>query len=152
MGTYLSTYVGVYIAATHYKEERKTKVYKTLQDKITKNRFNPQTGEENRIEEVVETEIVQPYCWINDREDLSEDEFFEPSFTQDTQESIFLVNSASKFGLHYSDIVNIDLSNVDIEQKMLEFNREYSEYLAYFREKFEKSNIEVKFGVVIYAH
>jgi hypothetical protein len=67
MGTYSSTYVGVFVKA---KVEQKNVPYTVLKNSkgkiFSSGKFDPQTGEELIEETIYRKEKVYPVCWDDD--------------------------------------------------------------------------------------
>lgn len=149
MGTYNHTYVGVFIKAPAYKDKIERKVYKNKTGKIVNTRFNPETGEENNIDVIIDIVTVRPVPYITDNDEFAEDEFFTPVYSDI---NVFLsTNTKYRFTDDDLFVFNMD-RNFDFNKLITDFEIEYSEYLKYYKNKYPKCDFEICFGVVNYAH
>lgn len=153
MGTYNYLYVGIYLEIPHQKKKVERKVFKKPSGKISKTRFNPETGEEYKEDVIVETihSSVSPY--ISGHDTLQEDMFWEPAYHAGDKTSIFLFNESGIYGKTYgtNDFVNIIISNEDnFDALVAEFSNRYKDYLDYYRQSCD--DLEVRYGIISYAH
>ena len=150
MGYYNSVYVGVFIEAPLIKAQTEIKVFRKPSGKISKTRFNPETGEEY-IEDIIIKDITEtPVPYIDDNDSLNEDEFYIPGYT-DT--NVFLCNVDSKYRFcDDSDIFVLSLENINMNELINDFKVEYKEYLDYYKNKYPECDFKVKFGVICYTN
>jgi hypothetical protein len=158
MGTSNSTYVGIYLEIPFLKGTVTEKFYASpTSGKRQKNKFDAQTGVRNLDKTETSVVYIEPTPWIEDVEGLCVDEFFRPAYTGGGKriETFILSGADNKFKVCCVDswdrnLFNTDLSSLNIPQLIEEFKVEYKAYLDYYIQEYETVNI--KFGVVAYAH
>lgn len=151
MGTYNSTYIGIYLEVPYSKATRIVKTYVDPQGKKTKNKFDPNTGQKNGVKEEMVVDEITPSSYIVDVPGLGEDEFFTPAYTNGGKKiQTFLLNGRSKYSYTEDDLFNFDLGNVNPSQLIEDFRVEYAPYLEYYQQKY--GDFTIKYGVVNYAH
>lgn len=147
MGSYNSVYVGVYVEIPHVKSTITIKYLANPNNgKSVKYKFHPETGVESIPKERTEG------CWLEpetyDIEGLPEDAFFEPAYAGPARSSTFFDSDFGKT-LSSDELKNVDLSRVNMGEKIQEFKDKYLSHLKKANKDFE---INIKFGVVYYAH
>lgn len=154
MGSYNATYIGVYLKVAYSKCEQETITLVNSEGKVFKSgSFDPDTGEK-LIEKVSKTyKMVRPDVYIDDVDDLYEDEFHSPMYTDSSTHAYFLINSETRFGKHlepYSTF-NVDVNVLDIGEIIEKFKKEYSAYLHHYSVVCGYE-VEVKWGVINYGN
>lgn len=151
MGTYNSTYIGIYLEVPYSKATRSVKTYVDAQGKKTKNKFDPTTGQKNDVKDEIVVDEIIPLSYIVDVPGLGEDEFFTPAYTNGGKKiQTFLLSGRSKYSYTGDDLFNFDLGMVNLPQLIEEFKAEYAPYLEYYQQQF--GDFTIKYGVVNYAH
>ena len=153
MGTFYSTHLGFYIKVPVTHKPQTNTFYRKPSGKRANTKFNPQTGEEYKQE----TEIINvqeyPNAYIQDRDDLNEDEFWSPPYAGvDTNEFSIFVPNSNEFNFIKCDAeydFEQPLEYIDVESERIKFKRTYQKYLDYYKEKYPA--MEVKFGIVRYG-
>lgn len=153
MGTYNSTYIGIYLEIPFVKVEKEiiTYTHPTKGTKMSK-KFCPDTGVEGIEHKRTETEYSVPNTWI-DVDGLDEDMFWQPAYTGGGKKiaTVILNGNDDKFAHTDDDYFNYSIdSSINIVGLISEFKEKYSEYLNYFINEYEVVNI--KYGVVNYGH
>jgi hypothetical protein len=152
MGVYNSTYIGIYIEMPHIKTERKETKYKNpINGNKQKTKFNPDTGDEGVPYVITHTEWIEPDGYIEE-EGYEEDMFFSPAYTGGKKTSTIIVNGGEYNLTTSDDLFNSDLSTIDPSQLLEDFKNDekYKKYIEYFIKEYGEVNI--KFGIVNYAH
>lgn len=152
MGTYNTTYVGIYLEIPHLKTT-KTETFFVHPEtgKRQKSKFDANTGRQNDQKSEEKIFYITPMSYIEDNDELDEDEFFTPAYTYAGNKiQTFILNSKTKYSNSDSDLFNLDLSDKNITKLIEEFKIEYKQYLDYYIDKYKEVNI--KYGVVNYAH
>lgn len=151
MGADNALYVGVYLKLPHKKEKIERKVFRKPNGKISQTKFNPETGEEYKEEIHIDTVWSQTSPYIVDHESLEEDMFWEPAYHAGDKENIFLMNEKKWYSETFHKMTVLDLNHVSNMNAIIQnFESVYKEYIDYYREKCPE--LEIKFGVVYYAH
>jgi hypothetical protein len=155
MGTYNSTYVGVYIQIPHYKKEHRRDVLRHPKtNKVMKTKFCPMSGEAGIPDVIVENVWIEPARSIDEpwvkEQGFREDEFFAPVYTRSERETVLLSNGKYQLKTN-GEFFNLDISDVDPKKLIEEFKIEYKLYLDYYYD-FHFDDLKVCFGVVNYAH
>jgi hypothetical protein len=153
MGTYNSTYIGIYLEIPFVKVEKEiiTYTHPTTGVKMSK-KFCPDTGVEGIEHKRTETKYSEPNTYIDDVDGLEEDMFWQPNVTGGEKCATVILNRHNKKFAHTDDDYfnySID-SSLNIEDLISEFKVKYDEYLNYFIEKYKVVN--VKYGVVNYGN
>lgn len=113
-------------------------------------KFCPKTGVELETVSELRTVSVELSAYIEDEvlgsdgNMLLEDAFVKP----ESLKNIFLSNLEGMRIGAYRDFNEVDLSSVNVQQKIQEFSLRYKDYIDYYRKQF--GSCEVKFGVVGY--
>jgi translation initiation factor 1 (eIF-1/SUI1) len=147
MGTYNTVYIGVYVEIPHIKSTVTINYLANPHNgKAVKYKFHPETGEKS----IPSTR--EEGCWLEPKvyeiEGLREDEFFAPAYAGPAKTTTFITQTR-KYGKTLSDLTNIDLSEADPQAKIKEFKDEFLTIIQAANKDFE---INVKYGVVYYAH
>lgn len=150
MGTYYRVFMGCYLKIPVTNKPVTKQFYKKPSGKRASTRFNPETGEEYELCTEIVNEKEYPSTHIEDRQDLDDNEFYEPEYAgvDKNKFSIFLPNrtDANKLIGDTEYDFEISVENLIPELEITKFKRKYSKYLDYFTKKYP--NLEVKFGIV----
>jgi hypothetical protein len=153
MGGYNSVYVGVYIDVEGGTEMvTETKLMNPKTGKEMKTKFDSNTGVEAVTESFTRRKVIEPSAYIQD-EGYDYDLFWEPAYTGCKDgHGIFILNSTgNKYAKCFDETKALEIhESMNIEQLLLEFRREHKKYLDYYKSKYK--SVEVKYGVVYYAH
>jgi len=150
MGTYYRTYLGCYLKIPVKNEPKTETVYKKPSGKVSKTRFNPETGEEYTKDTRIVNVKVYPEVLIYDRDDLGEDTFDSPPYAGENYEEfhIFKPNSSkdNKLKMETQYDYNFSLENLIPELEISRFRRKYAKYIDYYEKKYPE--MEIHFGIV----
>jgi len=154
MGAYRHTYVGIYLEVPHTKVETTVKFYKhPTSGKNMKSRFDQDTGVEGIENERINIHYEQASPYIVDKEGFIEDMFSSPAYQAGdysggkNKYTTFLLNEND---IELGELENLDLSDINIQEKIKDFKEDYKKYLDYYIELYGEVNIY--YGIVNYAH
>ncbi len=152
MGSYNSTYVGIYLELKYNQKPVIQKSYVDSIGKKTKNKFDPNSGQPNQIkEETVISEVVPTSYITDDSLGMNEDEFFTPSYTGAGKRiQTFLLNGRTKYSMTNDDLFNFSIEQLNIPKLIEDFKVDYKKYLDYYQTQF--GDFQIKYGVVNYAN
>lgn len=158
MGIDSSTYVGVYLVIPHKKVTKTDTYYVDVNGNRTTNKFDPNSGKENKLVEKTKTEVDEPWTEFDDyetltdeeRDDLDDDTFWSPQYMASPKNtSIFILNSGKKYRLvDEENESTTDLTNVNIPVLLNDFSVEYAKYINAIKKEY--GSVEVKFGAIHY--
>ena len=166
MGSSNYTYIGVYALVKNKVKtvERKRTVYKNEKTgQVFKNpvKFDPNTGDPvSKLKEKYNENVAFSgwYDLLNEldlHDSLDEDAFFEPAYSPCPKGySLLLSNYSNRGQVGDKDEEGciVDIEPDIIEKTMKSFLEGYSEEIRYLKEFYGEENIDIKFGVVNYAH
>ncbi len=153
MGTYRTTFVGVYLEIPFVKHETKVITYKhpVTGHKMPK-RFCADTGIEGIAKERIDTNYFEPNLNIQDEEGFREDMFFTPAYTGGGKRiSTSIYDGDDKvFGTTIEELENYNFGEDNSENIIRVFKEKYKKYLDYVDSLYD--DIQICYGVVNYAH
>ncbi len=147
MRVYNSVYIGVYVEVPHVKSTRDVEYYANPETgKKVKNKFDAQSGVENELKTRVETYYSEPQVY--EIEGLHEDEFFSPAYAGPDKTTTFFSEDYGRT-LDSDELRNVDLADIDMVGNIQEFKDKFLSKLVEANKEFD---INIRFGVVYYAH
>lgn len=156
MGSYPSTYVGIYMVVPDgTEEETKTYFVHPTTGKRMKTKFCPDTGAEGVKKKVTKTIRKYADAYI-DEEGFDEDMFFSPEYDgADDGLNTFILNRInSKYAgnnIDGEESYNVDITTFKDTNKLIEeFKEEYKKYIDYYEKEYGK--VSIHFGVAHYYH
>lgn len=158
MGTYRSTYIGIYLVVPHkVKEVNRTVRKNPVTDKIHEGdeRFCKDTGVELVDHVLTEKKTVYPDAYMK-LDGFDGEEFFTPAYCgAPKNHETFMVNSHGKYntGEDNAGQFNYDVTAQDIDkinEIVEDFKEEFKPYIDYYTKEF--GEVGVHYGVVHYAH
>ena len=154
MGTYRNVYIGAYMLVPIKKEEKTETFPVKPNGKRAKSKFNPETGEKYETKTVTTLVDDIPSDWgdeVEDNPQLAEDDLFRPAyFSAPKGYTLFLSNWSDKGCLNHDDGDTTEISTSVIDSSIKSFTESFKHWIEFFESKYGK--VEVKFGVVDYAH
>jgi hypothetical protein len=150
METY-KTYIGIYLNIPYYKHTKEITILKNpITGKEVKDKYDKNTGIKSIIEKKIIIEYLRPNSYIVDEIDYNEDEFWTPAYCED-ETQVFLISENNNFNFNiYDDLFTFDISNININELILEFKMKYKKYIDYYIKLYNQ--VDICFGVVNYAN
>jgi hypothetical protein len=158
MGSYPSTYIGIYVEVPIAVKKVEKTIYKNPTTGLeTRYAFDPKTGEKANAETTLVDEDTYPSPFDFSTMDGFDDElFFSPAYDGAGEgKKTFVINyHNSRFRMpteNEAETFNIEFPyNLNIKELIAEFIREHGKYIEYWQKEY--GPIAVKYGIVHYYH
>jgi hypothetical protein len=146
MGTYYSTFIGVYIKVPNKLVDVPDNHYLTPDGNKSRTKFNPETGEPYTFVPGTKKERIFVDMYMDGIENLPDGlergTFNSPEYAGASDN--YTIGFASGFDKEYD--FNESLNDVNIIEELSKFRIRYAAYISYFEEKY--GECQVHYGVV----